>query len=114
MPVTIYSDSEYSIKSLTEWRDKWVRNGFRNVQGLPVAYSKLVREGHYLVDSFTDLALVHVRGHTGLEGNEAADKLAKTARYLAEGRSSDKYPAQLEGLVMVDGIDPDTGDVHKR
>jgi ribonuclease HI len=114
VPAVIYSDSEYSIKSLTTYREKWQKNGFKNATGATIAYKELIREGHRLLDSFADLALIHVRGHSGLAGNEEADKLAKAARYIGEGRPEAELPVPATGLVMVEGVDPDTGLVHAR
>lgn len=34
--VEIYSDSRYAIGCMTEWREKWKANGWRNADGAPV------------------------------------------------------------------------------
>lgn len=80
----IISDSEYSIKAMTTYRKKWRVNGFQNVEGNQIKNFDLITEGHRLLDART-IEFVHVRGHTGVEGNECADKLAKAARSVAEG-----------------------------
>ena len=123
LPVVIYSDSQYAIRVLTDYRDKWVRNGFRNAKGEPVAYKELIQEGHKLLDGLPKLTLVHVPGHAGFEGNEAADKLAKAARFVGEGKLRKDDPTSIlpygcvwswEYLRMQDGLDSDTGMVYRR
>lgn len=84
--VTIVSDSQYAIKSITEYRQKWEQNGYKNAVGNTIAHKDLVVEAHVLFDSFEDLNFIHVRGHRGVEGNEEADGVAKSARSLGEGK----------------------------
>lgn len=83
----IISDSEYSIKAMTTYRRKWRLNGFLNSEGNQIANFALITEGHSLLDK-RKIEFQHVRGHTGVVGNELADKLATTTRYVAEGRAS--------------------------
>ncbi len=78
----IYSDSEYSIKSLTEWIINWKKNGWKNSNKKPVANQDLILKiDKYLEKYKGKIFFHHVRSHTGKQDfqslcNEKADKLA--------------------------------------
>lgn len=81
-PVEIISDSAYVINGMTQrWYEKWRVNGWRSSQKKPVANQGLWEALIEAVEA-REHALVwtHVRGHRGIEGNEAADQLAGRAR----------------------------------
>jgi ribonuclease HI len=84
----IYSDAEYAIGALTHWRAKWEANGYKTAKGYPIAHLELVQEGHRLLDC-RKVLIEHVKGHSGIRGNELADKLARAARAAGEGKESD-------------------------
>lgn len=66
VPVVVYSDSQYCIGLLSQgWKAK--------------ANKELVAETRQLVDEFTDIEFVKVKGHSGHVGNERVDKLAVSA-----------------------------------
>lgn len=103
VPVTIVSDSEYAINSLTLHRAKWEKNGYINSYGLEVKFKDLIIEGHKLCDLFSDITFHHVKSHTGVTGNELADRLAKSARLLAEGKLEN---IELDAVIaMENGIE---------
>ncbi len=74
--ITIYSDSKYVIKGITEWIHGWKKNGWKNASKKPVANDDLWR-------ALDEQAARHqinwqwVKGHAGHEGNERADELAR-------------------------------------
>lgn len=76
--VTVYSDSEYVVTGMNEWRAAWERNKWRNAANKPVANADLWRE-------LIRLAALHsvkwewIRGHNGHSGNEMANMLAQAA-----------------------------------
>lgn len=81
----IHSDSRYAIRSVDEWSDKWAANGWKNYKGEPVANQELIKETvalknsinkEYQARNWGDVEFVHVKGHSGNPGNEAADRLA--------------------------------------
>ncbi len=80
--VTIYSDSQYVIKGLTEWMDGWITRGWRNASKKPVANQDLwklldkLREKHTLTTHW-------VKGHSGHCENERCDEMAsnEAAKY---------------------------------
>lgn len=68
---TIFSDSQYVIKSVLEWRPKW------EYEGMPPKNTDLLLQlfKYYdLVSSICELELKWVKGHNGDEGNEMADE----------------------------------------
>lgn len=66
LPVRIFSDSAYSIGLLTKgWNSQKNR--------------ELVFEIKALLDKFSDLAFIKVKGHSGIKENEVADFLATSA-----------------------------------
>ena len=81
-PVEIISDSAYVINGMTQrWYEKWRLNGWRSSQKKPVANQSLWEALIEVVEARTlPVFWTHVRGHQGIEGNEAADRLAGRAR----------------------------------
>lgn len=76
-PARIWSDSQYTIKSVTEWRAKW------EYQGFPEKNVELIKDLfriYDLVSSICELELKWVKGHAGFEGNELADTWATAAK----------------------------------
>ncbi len=76
VPVTIYTDSTYVMKGITEWIEGWKARGWKTAAKAPVKNVDLWTEldaalaGH-------DVHWQWVKGHSGNEGNEAADALAR-------------------------------------
>ncbi|KAG8691704.1 hypothetical protein FRC11_012455 [Ceratobasidium sp. 423] len=88
--LTIYTDSEFTIKSLREWLPGWNRRGGMTSTNKPAV--------HYLSVKYMDalaqrrgerLKLVHVYGHKDNVGNNAADQMAQAA-----ARDSNVPPAR--------------------
>lgn len=73
--VVLTTDSEYVRKGITEWLAQWKRRGWRTAARKPVKNEDLWRR-------LDELAAAHevqwrwVRGHSGHDGNEQADRLA--------------------------------------
>lgn len=75
--VIFYTDSEYSIKCVTEWAANWKKNNWRTASKQPVKNKELVEEIYEIYCEISDkLKINHVNGHVGIEGNEIADKMA--------------------------------------
>ena len=73
--VTIYTDSEYVRKGITEWIHGWKQRGWKTADKKPVKNAELWER----LDALRNLHQVHwrwVRGHAGDPGNERADALA--------------------------------------
>lgn len=76
--VLIYSDSQYCIKGLTEWRKGWKRKDWMK-KGEPMVNRDIWLD----LDKHIDRLRVNfewVRGHNGNAGNEHADYLAGLGR----------------------------------
>ncbi len=73
--VKIYTDSKYVQQGISTWIHDWKRRGWKTSSRQPVKNEDLWRE-------LDDLAARHeiewhwVKGHSGHDGNEMADKLA--------------------------------------
>lgn len=84
--IVLYSDSSYCIQGITSWINGWKKNNWMSSQKKPVMHESLwkrldkAREG-------LDIQFIHVRGHCGIAGNEAADRLA------VQGASMKEEPA---------------------
>jgi ribonuclease HI len=85
--VTLYLDSQYVLKGITEWLPGWKAKGWRTAAKQPVknvdlwqALDALVNQGGHKID------WRWVRGHNGDPGNERADALANLGVDAALGR----------------------------
>lgn len=83
-PFTIYTDSEYVRKCITEWGPQWKVRGWRRANNAtkPLEHLDLLQP---MIDFFQEsqhfIRLQHVRAHTTkqghpYDGNRLADKLA--------------------------------------
>jgi ribonuclease HI len=84
--ITIYTDSEYSIKSLTIWIINWKKNNWKAKTGKDVLNQDLIIKLDKLIDKFKSkfglIKFIHVRSHTGRKdfesiNNDLVDVLAK-------------------------------------
>ena len=76
--VTLFTDSEYLRKGITEWLSNWKRRGWKTADKKPVKNTDLWRR----LDSAAgqhDVRWRWVRGHSGHPENERADELARMA-----------------------------------
>lgn len=94
-------DSQYVIKSVTEWMRGWKAKGWRTATG-PVKNVELMQELDALA-ARRDVRWTWVRGHTGEVGNERADRLAAQGRREALGLPSrpESGPAPLTGTAAL-------------
>lgn len=80
--INIYTDSEYSQKSLTKWIINWKRNNWRNSKNEPVLNQDIIRKiDRYLELYRGKINIKWVRSHTGNQdlhsaNNNIADILA--------------------------------------
>ena len=76
--VILYTDSMYSINCITKWHIGWAKNGWKNAKKQPVENQDLIKPLLNLVKKRTgNTKYIHVRGHSGDEGNNKADELAR-------------------------------------
>ena len=76
--VEIYTDSKYVMHGINEWIANWKRNGWKTSARKPVKNSDLWRQLDEEVLSH-DIEWKWIKGHSGIEGNELADRLANEA-----------------------------------
>ena len=76
----ICSDSNYSLKCLTEWHKLWETNGWTTTKKEPVENAELVKEALETLRSLQakglSIELRWVKGHSSDLGNQEADRLA--------------------------------------
>jgi ribonuclease HI len=86
--VTLYLDSEYVRKGITEWIRGWKARGWRTAANQPVKNAELWQRLDALVASGGHkIDWRWVRGHAGNPGNERADMLANRGVDKALGRA---------------------------
>ena len=79
----IYTDSRYSIDSLTIWIKNWKQNGWQTAGKKDVLNQDLIKKiDKYLTKYKNKIKFFHVKAHTGKDdefskGNNVVDKLAK-------------------------------------
>ncbi len=76
IPVTIYTDSTYVMKGMTEWIEGWKAKGWKTAARKPVKNEDLWRELDAILAGH-EVEWRWVKGHSGDPGNEAADALAR-------------------------------------
>jgi ribonuclease HI len=82
--VTLFLDSQYVLKGITEWLPGWKAKGWRTASKQPVKNVELWQQLDALVQqSGHQIDWRWVRGHAGNAGNEQADALANKGVALA-------------------------------
>lgn len=74
--VTLWTDSTYVLKGITEWIDGWKKRGWKKSDKKPVINVDLWKQLDAL-NAERDVTWKWVKGHAGVEGNERADALAR-------------------------------------
>ena len=76
--VTLYTDSKYVQKGMTEWLPNWRANGWKTAQKKPVKNQDLWQQLEAMAKLHV-LSWRWVKGHSNNVGNERADQLAVSA-----------------------------------
>ncbi len=93
--VTVYTDSQYVQKGITEWIHGWKKRGWKTADKEPVKNADLWQQldkaqaGHQMQWRW-------VRGHAGNAGNERADQLANRGVASLRASSSGASAKQVE------------------
>lgn len=69
--IQIYSDSQYVVKSINEWRHKWKKTDYAGIKN-PDLFIPLFQAW----DFHGNCKIDWVKGHAGTRGNEMADEFA--------------------------------------
>ncbi len=74
--VMILSDSKYSIDCISTWAYGWKSKGWTKKSG-EIKNLELIKNAHNLYEQIkNNIIIKHVKGHSGVEGNELADRMA--------------------------------------
>lgn len=76
LPVSVYTDSQYVQKGITQWITGWKRNGWRTAAKEPVKNQDLWVTLDGLAAKL-QLRWVWVKGHAGIHYNEVCDVLTQ-------------------------------------
>lgn len=72
----VITDSEYVKKGLTEWLPNWVKNGWKNAKGKPVANKELWMTMNAIYVNVKDkVTITWTKAHANSKGNILADEL---------------------------------------
>jgi len=76
--ISLYTDSQYVQKGITDWIRKWKRNDWKNSDREPVKNQDLWKELDALNAEYS-IKWLWVKGHAGNEFNERCDELTQQA-----------------------------------
>jgi ribonuclease HI len=82
--VLLISDSQYTLKGLTEWRRGWEAKGYKNSKGETVANLGIWKRLYAVADQ-RRVRVQWVKGHSGNCHNERCDVLATQAIHGSYG-----------------------------
>ena len=72
-----YTDSAYVVNGVTSWLKGWLKNNWVTSTGAPVRNLELWKKMHHLLSARSKkVSWFHVPGHSGIVGNERADRIA--------------------------------------
>ena len=74
--ITLWTDSTYVLKGITEWIHGWKKRGWKKSDKKPVINKDLWQRLDVL-NAEKNINWKWVKGHAGVEGNERADELAR-------------------------------------
>ena len=80
--LVIYTDSDYSIKCLTQWIPGWIARKWKTAEGKDVLHKDLIQRISTGLSHFKSHRFHHVRAHTGggddlSVNNDIVDKMAR-------------------------------------
>lgn len=78
--VTVFSDSQLCVNTITQWAPGWEANGWKRKKGSPLKNLDLVKELLALYRAHPDCPLEWMKAHAGSLWNEYADSLASAWR----------------------------------
>ncbi|MCP3996480.1 MAG: ribonuclease HI [bacterium] len=74
-PITVYSDSNLAVRTITEWAAGWQKRGWKRKTG-PVENLDLVKKAYAGYRARPEVKLQWIKAHVGFRWNEYADELA--------------------------------------
>ena len=98
--VVIRTDSNYVIQAITDWSQRWEQNGWRSRSGKPVVSKDLFQRARGMLGALEERGVIvgfeHVRGHSGIWGNEQADRLAVMGALMEEDSEGDWWEGEVD------------------
>jgi ribonuclease HI len=86
LPVTVWTDSDYSMKCLTVYIKKWNKHGWTTSSGSEVKHKELIQRGANLLAALQDRVTLRHLMEIGLESHQSAPPSAGTlTRFVWEG-----------------------------
>ncbi|MDP3661553.1 MAG: ribonuclease HI [bacterium] len=73
--ITLYADSNYVVLGMTEWIERWQRNGWKTANKKPVENQDLWERLLSAADG-KEIQWKRIDGHKGIVGNERCDEIA--------------------------------------
>ncbi|MFQ5580606.1 MAG: viroplasmin family protein [Nitrospiria bacterium] len=75
--VNIFCDSQYAINCITVWAYGWKKKGWKRTKPGDIKNLEIIEEAHALYEKLRgSLEISHVKAHSGIEGNELADRMS--------------------------------------
>ena len=97
---TLIMDSEYVLKTLNSWLDKYASNGWKKSNGETISNVKLWQDVYQIKHDYAKnggkLMVSWVKGHSGEPGNEKADTLASIGVLNAAKGDTTKQSVETE------------------
>jgi len=82
--VEIRCDSMYAINCIKTWSKSWEKNGWKK-KGGEIKNLEIIKKAYFLFNTLSpQVSLSHIKAHTGLEGNELADRMTHYTRQTKE------------------------------
>lgn len=75
--LAVHTDSQFMVDSMNNWAENWRKNDWVKSDGTAVKNKEQFIALDKAAAGLDDLKWVKVKGHAGIAGNEAADKLAR-------------------------------------
>lgn len=102
-PVTLYTDSSYVANGITSWLKGWQQRNWTNQAGQVIANVDIWQKMAQIVPDIS-LKIINVSGHSGVQGNEQADKIAtgfaKNMHVRLYHGPENEYEVDLKNLSM--------------
>ena len=102
----VRTDSEYVVKGINEWRENWIKRGWKTATGKPVAHRAMWESVFAKIDACPGVTFQWVKGHAGDPLNEEVDVLARSQAEAMAGL--DPITEKVGQLRAIINARPDT------
>lgn len=104
LKVLVYLDSRYVLNGVTAWIPNWHKNDWTTKNRKPVLHKELWQKIDALLEEHNPRFL-HIPGHAGINGNEAADLIAQN---FADGKKPKLFSGSVKNYKF------DLGDLRPK